>query len=229
MALTRLQYRQRIVREMDAVQSGRWDQTAGGEVDQKLGVVFDQNWRRILNANSEYTNYKSTPTSDAEGRYAIADLSDLSDPDNAKRMYRVIAVAVDDVVYSEDKFKANILSTTLSPTYRIWWKVGQYIQCLPAEANKTATGIWVNYIPTRPENLSADDKAVDFPDGYEQILVWEAAALLLSKGGAETNAAKEMLGMASNLRQDLLQDISRFSTSPIQMSYSDDASIWGGS
>ncbi|HUT86466.1 MAG TPA: hypothetical protein VMX15_00060 [Candidatus Heimdallarchaeota archaeon] len=228
MSLTRLQYRERIVREMDAITSGRWDQTAGGEVDQKLGVVFDQNWRRILNANRYYRIVKRTPTSDADGKYAISDLSDLSSPDSAKRLYRVLALAVEDVVYEEVAFIDNILTTVHQQNYRTWWREGEYIQCTPVLANKVASGIWVNYLPTRPENLSDDAQAVDFPDGYEQILIWEAAALLLSKAGAESGAGAELKDLASELKQDMLQDLTRFSTKPMQMIHSDEAGEWGG-
>lgn len=227
MALTRAQYRQRILRDMDAVSSGRWDQTAGGEVDQKLGVVFDQNWRRILNANRYYRIAKYTPTSDADGKYAISDLS-VTGTDTDKRMYRVLAVAIDNVVYSEGEFIDNVLSLTNQPNYRVWWRDGLYLQAIPLAASKTADGIWVNYIPTRPENLSDDSVAVDFPDGYEQILVWEAAALLLSKAGAESGAGAELRELAAELKQDMLQDISRFSTKPMKMRYEDEAGEWGG-
>ena len=86
----------------------------------------------------------------------------------------------------------------------------------------------VNWIPTRVDSLSADGVNIDFPDGSEVILWLEAAAMLLSKGGAENDAAQTMRAMADEQRQSLYSDIARRAARPLSLEFNDSAMEWGG-
>lgn len=232
MAFTRAQLRTRVLRRMDAVSSGRWDTTAGssGEVDQVLGFIFDREWRRILNANPFYRTNRVQPTSDASGLYSISALSTGSG-DTAKRFYRIIGVVINEAVYEEVTKKNYILGSSLNIGYRVWYRDGDQIATLPVEQNKTLSGnegFHVNWIPTRIDNLAADDSNVDFPDGYEEILCLEAAAFLLAKGGAETDTTAAFRALAESLRQEMLADIQRFSIAPMRTQYPDSPYDWAG-
>lgn len=229
MAFTRAQLRTRALKRADADGSGRWDTTAGsaGEVDQLGGVVFDREWRRILNANSTYTFNTVTLNSDGTtGRYPISSLTTGS-ADTIKRFYRIIAVEIDDLIYEEVPFKEWSLGETLAMSPRVWWYEGDNIMALPKALTKSAT-FSVNYIPCRLDNLAADASNVNFPDGYEDVLVLEWAKHILLKGGAEAPEALTLGALAEELRTDMLQDIARRSTNPLRMRYADASWDWAG-
>lgn len=232
MSFTRAQYRTRVLRRMDAVSSTRWDTTAGsaGEVDQVLGMVFDKEWRRILNANAYYKSQTVQSTADSEGKFAISDLTTGSG-DTAKRFYRVNAAVLNSAVYTEVEPRDYTLAPTFNVGWNVWYRRGDFIYVVPVEPFKVLSGtdgFRVSYIPTRIDNLAADGSAVDFPDGYEEIICLEAAAWLLAKGGAETNTTAEFRAMAESLRQDMLSDIARISNRPISMKFPDFSFDWGG-
>lgn len=232
MAFTRAQYRTRILRRMDATGSSRWDTTAGsaGEVDQVLGFLFDREWRRILNANPFYQTNAIQATSDTNGAYPISSLTTGSG-DTKKRFYRVIGIILNSAAYEEVTKKNYLLAPSLNLGYRVWFRDGDNIYCLPIEQNKTMVSpeaIHVNWIPERPDNLAADGSTVSFPDGYEEILCLEAAAFLLAKGGAETDTSAEFRQMAESLRQEMLADIQRFSINPMRTLYPDSPYDWAG-
>ena len=229
MAYTRAQLRTRALNRADANGSGRWDTTAGsgGEVDQLGAVVFDREWRRILNANNTYKFNTVTITSDAvTGRYPIGSLTTGS-ADAIKRFYRIIGVRIDDVMYEEVPFKEWTLAETLAMAPRVWWYEGDNIMALPKALSKAGVFL-VNYIPCRLDSLSSESVPVDFPDGYEDVLVLEWAKHILMKGGAETQEALMLGALAEELRVDMLQDIARRSTNPLRMRYSDSAWDWAG-
>lgn len=232
MSLTRSSLRTRILQLADAVSSSRWDSTttgAAGEVDQHMGIVHAREWRRILNANSYYRAAKRTPTVDSSGRIAISDLTSGSG-DSAERFYRVLLMSINDLPYREitgkDGFMATVQQVTSSPLYGVWFRQGDYL-IVPDAANATNTDIWVNHLPTRADNLATDASTVVFPDDYEDILAYETAAILLSKGAAEVDAAAALKALAEDMRRDMLQDIARTSTRPLVMQFPDTAQEWG--
>ena len=226
---TRAQIRTRTLRRADAVGSPRWDTTAGssGEVDQILGLAFDKEWRRILNANRYYRYAKRTPTSNSSGRYVLSDL-DSGSGDTVQRLYRIIKVVIDDILYKHSRFDLWPQAEDKGWSPRVWWREGDDVFALPKQASKAATGIYVNHIPARIDNLSADTVNITFPDGYEDIGCLEAAALILSKGGAETQASSELKALAEEMRADMLQDIARLSTEPLRFEPEDSAMDWAG-
>lgn len=231
MAFTRTQYRTRTLRRMDGEASDRWDDTAGpaGEIDQVLGVEHDRAWRKILNANPYYRMSKRTPTSDASGRYAISDLSSGSG-DSAERFYRVIEVLINNRRYPfEHRTRDHLLAQEIEAQAGYYcYQEGDYLIAMPLSVSTQATGIWVNHLPTRIDNLSADSSDVTFPDGYEDIVCLRAAARLLRKGGAEVTAADVLDVDADELEGDMLADLKRFSVDPLRVEYGDSSADWGG-
>jgi hypothetical protein len=234
MTITKSGLRTRALQLADAVSSPRWDTTATtGEVDVHMGMVHMREWRRILNANPYYRVARRTPAIDSSGRIAISSLSDSSSADALETFYRVLMVAVNNTPYKEiipkEGLLAGIQITTGSamPGSNIWFRQGDYIM-VPDAANSTATGVWVNHVPTPANLLSGEAIVVTFPDTYEDLLAYELAAILLSKGSAESDSAATMKAFAEDLRRDMLQDIARFSIAPQQFQFADTAAEWGG-
>ncbi|MGJ0510186.1 MAG: hypothetical protein ACR652_24330 [Methylocystis sp.] len=233
MGLTRLVYRTRAQQMADASGSQRWDSTAGaaGEIDQFLGDEFDRSWRRILNASPFYRVAQRTATSDATGRYAIADLTNTTTANAQQRLYRVLRVAINNITYQfQPRSEQEFLAASLG-LYRgyYWYLEGLFLTAMPISASTVATGIWVNYIPTRIDNLSADTITVDYPDGYERIISLRTAAAMLNKGGAEAEGARYLIAQADQLEAEMLQDLARVSIEPTRIAYPDSAADWGSS
>ena len=234
MSYTRAQFRLRVQRRMDAVSATRWNETSGvtGEIDQVMGHVFRKEWKRILNANRQFRVRRAQPTTDTSGRVTFTVLGASLSSDTEKNAYRIIQVMKDGCVYKETPPEQGWMDEINDTNVRTWFREGDKIAFLPVEVSTawtgTSDGIWVSWIPTGIEALSTDAVTVDFPDGYEEIVALESAALLLTKGGAETGVAREFKVMAEELRQDMLQDVARTSTRPQRMRYEDDPAVWAG-
>lgn len=227
MSITKSQLRTRVLQCADAVSDSRWDSTANGEVDQHIGVVMDREWKRILNANPYYRIGRRTPTSDSSGYYTLTDL-DSGTTDSTQRHYRVLSVGIDSIIYEESRLDMWLMPDTTNPQPQyVWFFEGTKLMALPIQTSKTAT-IIVNWIPPRQEQLSGENVTVDFPDGYENVIAWEAAGMLLNKGASEAARAQVLAFQAEALRQDMLQDIERRSTAPVRMRYNDAASDYAG-
>lgn len=229
MSLTRTQARTRAQKRADAYASTRWDSTAGGEIDNLMTYVVDREWRRILTHNPEYRMRKYSITSDATtGRWAISDLS-YGTGDTLERLFRIQLFMVNERAYEQVPAKNfQGLESYQPQTFPyIYWREGDYLATLPVDKSTVAT-VWVNHIPQKVDTLTTDSIAIIFPDGYEEIYILETAALMLSKGGAETQAAGELRVLANQMRSDMLDEIARWSGKPLRMGYDDNAVDWGG-
>lgn len=230
MSIAKGALRTAVLQYMDAVNSARWAAAAGGEVDLRIGSVYDRLWRRILSANRFYRVAKRTPTSDAvTGRYLVSDLTQGTG-NSIQRFHRILVVIIDGRGYEQGSLTEWALAdgTETGVMRCIWYQEGSNLNALPIQTSKLADAIWVNWIPPRPGNLDLDNATVDFPDGYEEVLIAHAAARLLTKGGAETQAARDLKNEVEEDFQEMLADIARVSTNPLQVQYTDTAIEWGG-
>lgn len=241
MSYTKAQYRIRTGQRMDAATTGsgstwstsagsqRWDTTANGEVDNVISAAFDQEWRRILQANANYRIASWSPVSSATtGRYALSDIQTTAG-DSQKRLYRIVSFIIDNISYVEVPAQnwLSVEAAGTNPVSRVYWREGTNVMCLPTQYSVTAT-VHTNYLPTRPDALSADSVSPDFPDGYEEIVCLEAAARLLLKGGMEPTAAALLRQEANLLRDDMLTDINRLSLRARTVAFSDFSSDYAG-
>lgn len=233
MAYTRAQIRTQVLNNADAVGSSRWDSaTAGqqGETDQKIARAFDRWWARILNANPRYRHGHRTPTTSATGLIALTDLASGS-ADTLERLYRVLGVVIANVRYefAQDAARyeqAWAINAGTGP--RVWWRSGAALYTLPAVASTVVTGVWVNHRPQFISALATDASTVTFPDGYEDVGNYEAAADLLMKGAEETGASLELRAMARSLGDEMLSDLARDSADPLRIAYGDASDDWAG-
>ena len=227
MTVTRAQLVLNTLEFMDANNSSRWTTPI---VQTMLGIAHAREWSGILSANPYYRFASCAVTTDANGQVAYTALNSGSG-DTAQTWSRILAITDGQIVYKQTAFLQVPLGTTTNQAYqqydRQWYDAGSNIQILPVGSGVALT-VTVNWTPPRVENLSADTVTVDFPDGYEVILALEAAALLLSKGAMENEAAQTMRAMAAAQREQLFSDIGRRSASPIFMRFPDSASNWAG-
>lgn len=237
--LSRANVRTACVRLADAYGSPRWDTTMGatGEVDQHLGTAHAKWWRRILDACRSYRVGVRTPTSDADGRYALADLSSgTAGLATRERFHRVLSVLIDRGEYEDATQESERMllrwsllaagETEAGP--RTYWVAGDYLYTLPKLASTQATAIWVNHTPERLDALSDDTYDVVFPEDWYHVLFHEGAANLLMKGGAETQAAAELRQQAEAHAREMIGELTRRSTGPLVMRFPDGAADWAG-
>ena len=211
---------------MDAVGSTRWsDET----IKLVLNNVFDGEWSNILNAAPYYRFAIRQVTTDASGQFAFTTLNSGSG-DTEQNFYRIMSVSDGNALYGQTRFQDVPLATTTNylPTYpRLYYIAGQSVQILPVAAS-VALYVGVNYKPTAISDLAGDSSIIDYPDNSHLVLVWQAAALLLLKGGTEAAAAANLKAMADDNRKSLLDDIRRMTINPTLMAYPDQKYSWGG-
>ena len=227
---TKATLRTAVLKQADAENSDRWDITPGGEVDGIISMVFDAEWKKILNANRYYKyNTIITNTDTVTGRIPLTALT-TGAGDATKRFYRILAVIgpTDNIVYSPAEFLEIPLGETFAANVRVFYLEGDNIFILPKQLN-VPFDFRVNYIPTRPADLSAENIVVNFPSDYQDLIKYETASWMLTKGGAETGASAELAQFAEKIRTEMLQDVVRFTTDQDQVRYPDSRFEWGGS
>lgn len=226
MALTRTQLMDLTREYADAVGSDRWSDTT---VRYALTRVHQREWGTILGACPSYRTATRSVTTDANGCVAIADLSTTGD--TAELLNRVLYVSdgSDQLWQVADLMEIPLGATTSSwPSgLRRVYRSGSLLQLLPVEAS-AARVVVVNHVPQRVDQLTADSVNVEFPEGHELLLAWGAAALLLVKGGAESDAAMELRSLADQERQDLLADVARTFGQPTVLGGWDSVADYGG-
>lgn len=210
---------------MDAVGSDRWSDSL---ITTVIGSVFDEEWSNILNAAPYYTFATRTVTQDANGQVLLTALNSGSG-DAAQNFYRILNVSDGNVNYGETRYQDVPLATgtnAQSPYGYAYYLAGSYVQMLPIGSG-TAMTVGVNHKPVNPSNMSADTVTLTYPEHSELVIVYAAAAELLNKGGAESQAAQTLMMMADKGRQSLLDDLRRRTINPTRMAYPDSRGDWG--
>jgi len=235
--VTRSVLRTNTQRIMDSVGSTRWNTTAGaaGEVDRALGTIHLKEFKRILNVNRHYRMNKIQPSTDANGHILVSALSTGSG-DTKRNFYRILQLTINNYPYKEGTQEEWALGQAQGVAPRVYFRSdtgsAPSFMALPVMASYTFSGsgdfVWVNWYPTAVHDLSADGITVDFPDGYEDIIAYQAAARLLAKGGAETETTIALKGLAEEMRADMLQDLARDSAKAQRAIYEDTAAMSGG-
>lgn len=226
MAKTRAQMVSLTREYMDAVGSDRWSDSL---ITTVLGSVFDEEWSNILNAAPYYTFATRTVAQDANGQIALTSLNGGSG-DSEQNFYRILNMSDGNANYSETRYQDVPLATSTNyfPPYGYaYYLAGSYVQILPIGSGTSMT-IGVNYKPTNIVDLASDSSTITYPEHSELVLVYAAAAELLNKGGAESNAAQTLMMMADKARSSLLDDLRRRTINPTRMAYPDSRGDWGG-
>lgn len=238
MSVTRSQLRTKVSQWMDATGSGRWDFTTigtPGEVDALMGLIHQREWARILSANRHYRMNKLTPTADSEGFIPVSALT-TGIGDKTRSFFRIVAWVFNNYFYKTGTQEEWALGQNQGTAPRVYFLSDNgtepaYMQLPVAKGaifDGTGSFIWVNWRPTRVDKLAAETSIVDFPDGYEEIMALEAAAVLLAKGGAEVQATNDLKRLAEEFRSEMLQDISRLTARAMRAQFEDTSAMWAG-
>lgn len=225
MAKTRTQMIDLTREYMDAVGSDRWSDAL---ITTVLGSVFDEEWSNILNAAPYYTFAVRTVTQDANGQFLLTDLN-AGTGDSESNFYRILNLSDGTINYAEARYQDVPLHATSnygSPYGHAYYLAGAYVQCLPVGSGVSMT-VGVNTKPTNLADLADGASAITFPEHSELLLAYTAAAELLNKGGAESNAAQVLTQMADKARVSLLDDLRRRTINPTRMAYPDGRGDWG--
>lgn len=211
---------------MDAEGSDRWtDNTILLVLDQ----VFDNEWSNVLNAAPFYTFAVRTVTVDQAGRIPFSVLNGGSG-DNQENFYRLMSLSDGNNLFEEVTFRdvPTALTSGMMPTQpRMFYQAGQSFQVIPP-TQALPLYATVNWKPTAIRDLSSGGSFVQFPPRAHLIVVYEAAATLLMKGGTESSQAAELRGLAAQERGAMLDDIRRTTMNPTRMNFPDTKYEWGG-
>jgi hypothetical protein len=213
--------------QADAEGSARWSDTS---IKRLLDTVYHREWSRILAAFPTYRWAEYTVVTDSNGRIPKSALST-----DTARLHKILQMKQGDILIrplgihdqpfvggSETVGTSDLHSLALHQYYFI----GDEIQILPVQ-QAVSTTVAVSHIPKAISALASGDP-ITFPADYEIILAFEGAALMLSKGGAETEATRDLIQLARTMREDMLADISRPRFGPTEIGFNDMASDWGG-
>lgn len=227
MAMTRAQFVTAVRDAMDATSSSRWSDP---NIIAYGGIVCQTEWSGILNQNRYYRFGNRSVTTDSSGRIAITGL-DSGSGDSAEYFYRVLTGPTDgNILWQETDFQYVPLGTQTgyqNPYNYLYYLAGDYFQLLPVQASLALT-VAVNHTPPTVAQLSGDASTITFPANNEYLLVWVTAATLLLKGGAESQAASDLLALADSARKGMLGDIGRRTTRPTSAMFNDSPAAWGG-
>lgn len=211
----------------DATSSSRWTDAT---ITVLLNSVFKREWARLLSANRYLRVGERSVTLSATGQFTIASL-DSGSGNTLEKFFKIIGVHNGDAIYAPAELRDNLLTATMGDgqmyTSRQFWRMGDSVQVYPWSSGESLTVV-VNHLPQLPGALAQDSDAVTFPDGYESVLIYEVAAAMLMKGGAETDAAADLKAIAEEVRADMLADASRLTTDPTTMRYADERHHWAG-
>lgn len=230
MAATKAQLRTRVQRKADAVGSSRWDTTVGGsgETDQVIGVAYDREWIRVLDAAPDLRVTKYTATTDSSGQVSGSDFSSSS-----ARFHRVLGLwGPSGHLYAQGHFRDYLGASETSVYDRVWYRSGSAIQVLPVESGASVK-LWVCHLPTAFPSLATEATEITLPsdaqgETFTEIVALEAAALLLFKGGAEMSAGYQLQQVANALRREMLNDLTRPYGGPVVMQHADEPWEWSG-
>jgi hypothetical protein len=212
-----------LVDEMaDASGQPRWGTTLKRQL---LGTVHWREWRSLLNANRVLRFAERTVTLDSDGRFNKTDLNTGSG-DTLETYYRIQTLRRGNIFYQPSEYKEFPISPGDVTFPNVWYERGSQIQVIPNDSSLSEAIVGVNHLPARADLLASDSSTVVFPEGYDLLLAYETAAMMFTKGGAETAAAADMRQMARVLREEMHQD-QRISVLPMRMGAMDDPNDWG--
>lgn len=209
---------------MDAVGSARWSDSLILTV---LNSVYESEWSNILNAAPYYRFAQRTVATDSDGKIPLSSL-DLNSGDDSELWYRILSLSDGNYLYQQTRFQDVPLATTTNylPSHpKLYYLAGDELQILPVNSG-VSLEVYVNHKPQALSDLSDGSSVVPFPANAHLILVWEAAAQLLLKGGAETSAAVDLKALARQERESVLDDIRRRTINPTRMAYPDLKADW---
>ena len=211
------------------VESEGSDRWSADEYLQTLNRIFNDEWGNILDAAPYHRFAVVAVTPAANGTFPLTAL-DGGSGDAEQNFYRILNVSDGNANYSETRYQDVPLATSSNyyPLFGYgYYLAGNYVQMLPIGSGVTMQ-VGVNYKPTNPVDYSADTVTIDYPEHSELVIVYAAAAELLNKGGAESQAAQTLTAMADKSRMSLLDDLRRRTINPTRMAYPDGRGDWGG-
>lgn len=214
--------------QADAVSSSRW---SDDEVRLALGQAHDNEWSRILAAQPYVRAATRTVTADTNGQVAMTAL-DGSTGDTLEKFYRVLAWHDGQRLYSVTSYQDAPLATIAGAYAQMgpysYYPFGDVFQVVPV-ASGTIYTVAVNHKPQNAYSLTADASTVVFPENQDLLIAVVAAQIMLrSKGGAEADGAALLEETARDLRESLLDDLSRRYVGATVMRFPDTAASWGG-
>ncbi len=187
-----------------------------------FGVVFRSEWRRLLDWAPRYRVRQTVHLLPSGG--AVISSADLCGGLVGAEVHRLQQVAVNDQLLPENRGTGPTLvevpTTTPVPAWR-WENEALVVEGCPAGSSVRVTA---SILPPLPQS---DDEALDWPDEFAFVLIYELAGRMLTKGSVESGEAADQFRMADAERQRLQRALWRKGMTPDRLRPDDDARDWG--
>lgn len=198
-----------------------------------LGVVHWQEWGSLLDRAPQLKQQTSSVTQDSTGKFLKTALNTGSG-DTVQNWFRIQSIydpnaagnGLVPAYYTQSTYRLYPTPQPVTTFPFVWYEFGDYIQMQPPTAGGTLTVV-SSWRPCRADLLSSDSANVDFPDGYEAVLAFETAAVMLMRAGRETGAAVDLKTQASEIRQAMLKNVARIGRLGPQVMAADEPGDWG--
>jgi hypothetical protein len=217
------------IRQMSDTMSASVDYPDALILDFASMVHIDE-WRNVFGVAPYYRTQELALALDANGTFAWSALS-TGTGDERKNAFRVLEITDDrgqPLSYAQaDRVRLANNADDRMTTLRLWTRNGDRVQCFGVPDGGTVH-VLVNWTPTPVGDLSADDVMVDWLDEWKPVLFYETAAMVLSKGGRETNETRELMQLAEKVRQRMLATLKREAGQPFVAGADDNPWEWGG-
>lgn len=226
MTWTRAQWITELLEVADAKDDPRWPSATTLWV---LSSVYDKEWRALLDQKTTLRMQTLSLTRDAAGRVPWSDLTTGSGV-TEKRVHRVMAVYDASNWYEHEDWRlsptASDLTNGAGSARCVYRREGDYLQMAPVASDPIT--VVVSHLPCMISMLPSDATAVEWPEGFENVVLFEAASRMLRKGGADTDPSNELAALAAQFRNDMVSALGRESIEPKRMLLGDDPASWGG-
>jgi hypothetical protein len=192
------------------------------------GMVHVDEWRKLLDIAPYRRTARRTVTLDGDSRFAWGAL-DAGSGNSAQNAYRILEMvdAAGETIHPAPADRVRLVDPGTGGYHKLWTRVGDDVQTFGTRPGE-AVRVLVNYTPCSLADLASDSDIVDWPSEWKPILFYETAALALSKGGRETNEARELLQFADLMRQKMLAAYRRDASTPYILGADDHPWEWGG-
>jgi len=224
--LTKLESRTMVRQLIDDPNAARW---TNGNLDMLIQMVIDLKWSRILEHSSKMLVQTDTiAAADVTSPGYISMAPSGLGGDLSQRLFRIHQVARAGKVFNLADYLGQFIEANLEVSVgeQGFFIRGEQLWLVPLDAT-TDVEVVYSYRPAVFTTLGEGDLVI-WPDGYELVWIWEAAAAAMEKGAAEDS--RFLQERSDEGLKDLLGAASRITIAPNRVIVADDGPIaYGGS
>jgi hypothetical protein len=190
---TKAQVRSLIQAAIDDPSAQRW---TAATLDLLTQTVIDSLWTDILDFAPWFNNQLDASLAPLSPGYIDLNISGVGSGQLTKRFYRIHKVIRNSQEYDYMNQRDTLVQNNfdvVQPRYDYTFYGRTQLWLFPLDASSTyPIDVWYSYLPA-PYSGLADGTIVEWPDGYDDVIINATAARALIKGDAEDMAQYKAL------------------------------------